>query len=487
MTIDTISAFVPPTTQLPDRLFDGGNVTSDFSDVDVTARLWSNPKGEAYLPRVTYWRGAGVRAGRDLLAVTPLTQADTGLLKIEFSVPKLLDLGSENPTEADIARALSVATDFVRERFDPDLPHLSEWGCQRIDYAWDWPVVDALPAYMSVLHKLRLKNYSRHPFDASEGVVWKARGARGRWVKFYNKTLEMEGKRSPRMKRAARVDEVLRYEVSNYRDAVKYMAERWFGCRRSVGEMAQPGRALYMMSVIWDTLGLGRSDEYGHEELLLSRLRDAFGLSQIGTARHVLSLITDYGTAAYDESVNLVSKSAYYRWRTKLLEHGLLTVSDTQVVAALPALHLPTETVFADCVTSAQNLGKPDMPTENPPEKIPGNLSQTAALRLEYLLAATTSADVLRGLLGLAPTAPESPYLIERWLAYAEAANLAADRFDFDQPGAAAAAARALTGSRSVGKSKRRSKGHRNAHGLSVRSAGKPTRRSADFGDCRGA
>lgn len=377
--IDTIAALIAPAHPLPESLFSGGSIITDFGDSDVQARLWLNPAdGEAYHPRVTYWRDLGSRTGTGLtdFVSTPHLNADGevmtdhGLLKIEFSVPKYLGLEYDaNPTEEEVATALQKATDFVHHTFGDYLPHVSSWICQRVDYTHNWHVDTYLAAYMSVLDKLRFKNYSRHPFEAMGGVVWKSKSTKGRWVKFYNKTRE-QGIKS--------TDEVLRFEVSNFSNTVKYIAKAWFGNERYVGEMVKFPRALYVMCRVWDELGLGKGDEYGHREMLDVRLRNAFSLRDMPRASYALQMIERYGVRAYSEDAKYMSKTSYYRWRKLLSQAGLLTSindNDSVVLKALEALHLPVQPVFdiMNKLRMRHNLGTFPTPRAEHIKKISGD------------------------------------------------------------------------------------------------------------------
>lgn len=314
--IDTIACLISPTRALDDSAFGGGSVSTAF-DQDfpaVKARLWLNPQ-HGYAPRITYWRDA--QADPFTGEITRSNEGN-GVLKAEFSVPKLaeIDTLNANPTEADVQVALTEATRYVRRHFGDDLPDIREWRTQRIDYAWQWDVGAQLPAYMSVMHKLRVRTYQRHPFDANEGVVWKSKG---RWVKFYNKAKEQGYTHGS----------VLRFEVSNYKDAVRRMAEAWFGTHRGVGQMVSFPRALYVMGRTFDALGLQPDVGYGQREWLLYRLRDAFGQKHLPRAAHALTMIHEYGVAAYSDDLALMNKSTYYSWRKKLLDGGFLVVVDT--------------------------------------------------------------------------------------------------------------------------------------------------------------
>lgn len=336
---DTVACFIEPPAPLSDALFQGGVVTERFGTSQAVVRLFLNPaKDDEYAPRVTYWRSLV----REVDAYTMGTAEDmpqqcgeNGLLKFEFSVAKLAGVTLENVTEADKERALDKA-DVFAERFGA-LPSVRLWRVQRVDFAWMWRVGSLLAVYMTVLARLQISSWSRHPYDAAEGVVWKSESTKGRWVKFYNKTKELG--------LATGVDDVLRFEVSNYKDAVRYMADSWYGCERIVGEMLQPGRALYCMSVQWDRLGLGNADSYGREEMEMLRLRDVFDKRWMQASK-ILELIRAYGSQVYQAPLNLMSRDMYFRYKRELDEEGFLPAFESQDRrAALPALHLPVDEI----------------------------------------------------------------------------------------------------------------------------------------------
>lgn len=351
---DTLACYCAPTHWLSDALFAGGTVSEQFDKRNVSARLWLNSNNQdTYAPRITYWRPHGYREGAELGNITIDKEVKEvfvdedgeqrdgfpyGLLKIEFSIPKMVET---NPlkliTQVQALQALDKATDSVRLIY-PAAPHVLEWTVQRIDYTWMWDTAPNLRAYMAVLHNLRVGGMSRHPFEANEGVVWKAKN---RWVKFYNKNKEA-GLLSHDI-------EMLRFEVSNYKDAVRYMAAEWFGNDRTVRNFMQPHRALWCLAYLWEKLGLGRADHYGAEELLDHKLRKEFGES-VAAASWALRCIRLYGTASYKEGIELMSSNNYHTWRRKLTDKGFLLMKEDGGEAvnleALPALRLPAKEIF---------------------------------------------------------------------------------------------------------------------------------------------
>ena len=315
-------------------------------------------------------------------------------------------------TEDILSAALDYVDDFVKESFG-DLPKVREWNCQRVDYAVNWKVGKELPVYMTILQGCRVGNWSRHPYDASEGVVWKSNSTRGRWIKFYNKTKELLGgqyglrddddaEQARKLREEFKQYGALRYEVSNYRDATKYMASAWFDCERTVGEMTEFGRAAYVLSRMWDQLGLGKTDTYAHECYLLFRLAEAFGTRSVASAHYVLSLFRTYGVEAVE--LELVKRSSYYYQLRKLREHGFLVNGiESDAVDSeykykdkvLPALELPIER----CEQALVNLKRLSGRGSN---GSPG----TTARKISWKNVCEA--------FGLADSAPRNAYMLER-------------------------------------------------------------------------
>jgi hypothetical protein len=316
---------------------------------------------------------------------------------VEFSVPKMVRAApgqvglrlTDNLRQEDVDRALGLVSEFVERVFG--LEPVQSWKAQRVDYAWMWELGPLLPVYMSVLQKLRISDWSRHPYDASEGVVWKSNSTKGRWVKFYNKTRELRGSGDEGLPEG-----VLRFEVSNYKDAVAYMSEHWFGGEQTVQEVTRTGRALYVMARQWERLGLGQSESYGHEEYLLFRLRDAFGTRAVPSAHYVLTLYDKFGTEAFREH-ELVKRSTYYHQLTRLRECGFLTAhsdgSESVRSVALPALHLPLCETLEEC-------GNLKCLAPSPGAYLPDKILRKNWAGLSDLL----------GVIG-----PRSEYLLRRW------------------------------------------------------------------------
>lgn len=325
---DTISCYTRPPDRLADSLFTAGTVSESFNKASVMARLYRNPPEGIYEPRVTYWRRHGTRdAESELGNYDPADDDDMqdGFLKVEFSVPKMLN-GSPllNITHDDAEESLSLVNSFLRTNISPDLPDVRQWRVQRFDYCIMWDVTPHLHEYLALFGSLQAAGMSRHPFGATDGVVWKSRSARGRWVKFYNKTKEaglvgVAGHDHP---------QVLRFEVSNYKDATRYMAQSWFMSDRLVQEFMQPGRALFTLASQWDKLGLSSAEDYdAGVATLMKRLSESYN-HHWTTAYGILHAMQVFGADAHTE-LSLVSKSTYYRWRRRLVDDGFITVRNT--------------------------------------------------------------------------------------------------------------------------------------------------------------
>lgn len=358
---DTIAAIIPCPSWLQPSMFDAGSLTVRIGDEeDHHWRYWRNPEIDgAYEPRFTWWPSSEQMNGAKVL--------DNGWLKCEFSIQQMyiqelhnrkdgVDHDTEylgNLTQRQAEIGLCGVDSLMGVAFGGELPTIFDWSCQRVDYSWNFNVGKVLPVYLSVFEHLRLSTYSRHPFDAAEGVVFKGRGSRSRWVKFYNKVRQLYNLLGVRV---APEEHILRFEVSNYKDTTRYMADAWFGSDRTIREMVQPGRALYTLARMWDMLSLTESEGYGREEYELFRIAEVFNTRRRGTAYYVLCSWRVLGNDAY--RLGHVTKSTYYRLKRELKQLGFLVsvgdgVDDRE---PLPALHLP----FSEYIVQqedVQNVG----------------------------------------------------------------------------------------------------------------------------------
>lgn len=311
------------------------------SVVDEVVRMWRNPSESVYEPRLTYWRA---RSGGH------------GKLRIEFSIPKMAGVDPLcNPTADDLYRARVRVDVLLISWFEQDLPSINDWQAQRVDYAWNFePSVDTAQ-YITLLQGMWLGRMSRHPHPDAEGVVWKSKQPNHRWVKFYNKAREAGSTGTP----------VLRFEVSNYRRSLDYMCSHWLGCSRSVGDLLQPGRALYVMARIWSRLGLFSSSYHADNGLIL-KLHQLFG-GRAAKAFYALMCISTYGADAHKVH-HLLSDNTYYKYKRELGVHDLLVNSDVY----LPPLSLPAVEVIKMLKNSvSRDLGANAIRGATSSQKIP--------------------------------------------------------------------------------------------------------------------
>lgn len=335
--IDTVAAMTK--IQGLDRAsFPGSARTSDSHTGLVAERWYRNDEAK---PRLTYF-------------------VHTGWLRVEWS---LKEFGCSQ-VDSYISRVLPSSS----------LPPVLIWRCQRVDYSVDLVVRDVVPL-LAAVSSLRCGPMQRQAFDG-EGVVWKAAG---RWVKVYD--ARKKGTRSLPGR-----EDLLRFEVSNFKQSVRYMAEHWFGCERMVAEMVQPGRALYVLARYYTLLGLGQG--FADAEREVHALREAFGQRGLAGAIHALRCIREHGVESY-KSLQLMSKSSYYRWLRALREKGFLAASAER----MRALRLPCEVVFRSW---GENL-----------KSFPAG----------YVMreGGETRWKNLAEKLGVKPGAPPSKYLVEEW------------------------------------------------------------------------
>lgn len=355
---DTVAAFCE-VRDLPDELFKGGSVVEDFETGRSHARLWLNPGTSSdYAPRYTYWREAGV-------------------LKVEASLEKLS--GAIRVINGQTMDAALNALDGHIQQHIGRLPSVREWTVQRIDYTWTWYVHPSVAVYIAAMKHHDLSGMSKQDFGAT-GVVWKQGN---RWVKLYDKSVE-----------SSIPGEWLRLEVSNYKTAVQYMCAKWFDCERTVDELLHPGRALYVLSMYLQRLGLshGVTGDIG----LMWKLRDTYG-SSASSAFYALTLLRLYGSSAH--KTGLTSYSTLTQWKKRLLADGFVLRMDGEYVETdqheLAALHLPVQAVFQKLI--GENLEMVKIPAPSGSKKNFGEFW-----------------GVISDALGV-PRGPGSAYLAERF------------------------------------------------------------------------
>ena len=336
---DTIACLISGVVIDP-SVFQGQAVTEDLETGKVTARMWLNPR-EGYAPNVTYW-------------------AEGQVLKIEASLSKMAGLDPhENMTSEHAEQALDLIDRFVQQTFG-SLPSVREWTCQRIDYCWMWDCGRDISAYMTMLKSLRIGGMTRDVYD--DGVVFKQGN---RWIKFYMR------------------DNMLRFEVSNYKQAVRYMCKRWFVCERTVSELVHTGRSLYMMALYLDKLGVDALPIA--RASLLSRLRDVYG-SSASSAFYALTVIHEFGSASHT-TLKLISSSSFYSWRKRLNDDGFVIVVDDDVVdvVQIGRLSLPNVDIDRNLKSSVGAVFSLPSP-KNLPKKlgISGSVKIPRKLEMQY-------------------------------------------------------------------------------------------------------
>lgn len=185
------------------------------------------------------------------------------------------------------------------------------WRVNRIDYAADWCVGSALPFYIEGLQKLILSSHDRADYES--GVMWKSQS---RAIKFYNKTAEQ----GINDLTAA----VLRFEVSNYRDSVRYICSK----QGATGSLVNLSSIQVVESVLTQWLEKCIPIGFGADESIRARVYEAFG-HRAGAALEHMRLINQHGTQAY--WLGFTNRSSYYRWKGELHRAGLLGVESSSL------------------------------------------------------------------------------------------------------------------------------------------------------------
>ena len=301
--------------------------TNGFRGMKETHRV-KRSKYEVYHPAVTYRRDTN--------------RQDYGRLSVEFSLHKMAGLPPhENMTQQHADSAIEYVnmyvSDLVERRMD-----IRTWKCTRIDYAWNWEGVEPdVASYIKRLQSIDVSRMSTTKYG-STGVTWLTKSRR-RAVKMYDKG-----------------SDTLRFEVSNYAPAVRYMCEHWFECEQTVDELVRVGRALYIMLYVWDKLlRVSGSTWAGSESIINEMARYGRGAS---TAYHIYTLYHTYGYECI--KLKLCSHTAYYKWVKTLRNDGILDKTSH----SLRPICLPIEDTIK--TLSAQNLVDSEAGRANTPLKI---------------------------------------------------------------------------------------------------------------------
>jgi len=280
-------------------------------------------RGGDYLPHVEYMRKA--------------SDPRTGRINIEFSLPKMAGMDLLDNMTTSLARQVCAdVSDYVSDLLDIDVD-IMDFKVNRIDYAWNFDMHSDLHTvkYIKVFKGLRIPRMSTTHYGM-DGVTWLNR-TRFRAIKFYNKSREQ--KRHDR--------HVLRFEVSNYSPAIRYMSDTWFDGDDTLESYLRYKVALYLLLYAWyDKLGINDHLFIGKDDLY-NEMYDQYGRSA-GTAHRVHTLYHEYGTEAY--KMGLIPKVTYYKWTRLLKLSGLLQRSSV----SMTPISIPID------INVAQNLEIPE-------------------------------------------------------------------------------------------------------------------------------
>lgn len=294
------------------------------------------------------YRGRGVARGRARASVIwweyhepyleyryDADEPERGRLSVQFSVAKLARKELGNVTMAEAEAALDRVDEYVRVVAGEGIASVRDWKVTRMDYAYNFDVGDRLLEYMNRVRDVDVNGMTRQVYGV-EGVTWLTQG-RWRAIKCYDKARELGvGERR-----------VLRFEVSNYAPAVRYLAQKWFASDRSVRSFVHVGRAFVVLAWALNKIGLS-GDAIHSEAMLMRELREDFG-HQAASALWVLRLHERYGVEAYKQG--LVSQGTYYNHLRELRRCGYVRRGDGE---GLPPLVLPIETTILEL---SQNVG----------------------------------------------------------------------------------------------------------------------------------
>ncbi len=316
--IDTLAATIP--IRLDDNLFDGLSLTRkikrETGEVDDFVRHYNlAAMGD---PRLTYY---------------PETMAGPRL-RFEVSLPKLLGLPPVILSQSQVDEALDLIDAYIYEQYI-DAPPVREWTCKRLDAVYAWSTEEDTYSYILAISQMNIGSYRRTPFGP-EGVVWKS-GAGYRWVKFYDKSLEVQQNH----KQKDRAPGVLRYEVSNYRNSVNYLAKRQLKIPQTVERMTRRDVSYFILSSFLERLGI-HEKSFGEEQALYVDLLRFYGSRSAATVKVFLDHYPDMGIDMYRVEPRMMTSSTFYRWKKILIDDGFLPLAPR----ALSPLPLPDPASF---------------------------------------------------------------------------------------------------------------------------------------------
>lgn len=238
-------------------------------------------------------------------------------LNIQFSMSAIAhDLLSiyDNLTMDDAADILSYITTLLSSYgLDVDIQSMI---VTRIDYTWNYHVSSVAESvgYRRMFAQRTMPGMTRHDYNNGTTFTQQSRA-----IKLYDKTNERNDDNA---------HPVLRFEVSNYNPAIHYMCTNWFHCERTIHDLVNAERALYVLSYMHKRFKLNAPESYATHNNIEHKLKSHFGTSYM-SASSARRLIAEYDRDVV--ALGLMSEPNYYAWKRKLSRAGLLYITESSL------------------------------------------------------------------------------------------------------------------------------------------------------------
>ncbi len=253
---------------------------------------------------------------------------DSGLLRVESSLPKLLHGNNFTPIY-DVQPALVKLRELVIDLVDGDIPDLIEADYTRVDYCHNFPVGAALPDYIATLGRVKFLKHHRVTDDFGAVEYWNDGG--GRRIRVYDKFKEIQAHEKRTVPEAFGL---LRYEIQ-LRKKSQYLQNRLSNKSLTLGDVLNP-RVGY--SVIVETLNKMCLDlRFAAQDSARVLLDDQFGPRK---ATRLLGILRRFESEGMEGLRTVFSRSTYYADKRDLRALGLWPPSATET--DLPGLVMPS-------------------------------------------------------------------------------------------------------------------------------------------------
>ncbi len=266
---------------------------------------------------------------------------DGAILHVEASLPKLL-YGNNLATVCDADLPLQRLHECVSDHVTGEIPDLGLMDYLRVDYAYNFPVGQSLPDYISTLGQISFLKH-RRTTDGYGGVEWW--NDNGRRIRVYDKHKEIWENDK---KKLAEALGILRFEIQ-LRKKCRYLERRQGKKRLTLHDVLQLEIAYCCLVEALDKMSL--STTFLARDAALSVLDANFSPRK---ATRFLGLLRRLETGTMENLKHVASRSTYYSDKRELSGLGLWPPSAGPV--SLPALKMPPIESFRQEAASCESV-----------------------------------------------------------------------------------------------------------------------------------